>query len=179
MHRLFVAVDLPDEIRNSVSRICAGIPGVKWLDVKQLHLTIRFIGDADDELFTNIRNVLAEIALPPFTMSLRGVGCFPPKRDPRVLWVGVEKSGELARLRDRVEQALVKTGLEPEERAFSPHITLARLKERPSAAIARFLEHNRQFTGGPFPVTEFHLYSSTLTREGAIHRREAGYPLAG
>ncbi len=179
MYRLFVAVDLPDEIRNSVSDICAGIPGVKWIDPEQLHLTIRFIGDADEALFVAIRQELAEITGPPFTLSLRGVGRFPPHREPRVLWVGLERSGELALLRDQVEQALVKVGLEPEGRAFSPHITLARLREPQVPLVSRFLERNGHFSGGPFPVTEFHLYSSTLTRQGAIHRREASYPLAG
>lgn len=176
-YRLFAAVDLPDEAREAVGRICTGIPGVKWLDATQLHLTLRFIGDADPSLFQRIRQELAGVEAIPFELSLRGVGRFPPKRDPRVLWVGVDRSEPLLRLQQAVEQALEKCGLEPEGREFSPHITLARLRDVPWAPVAAFLERNRLFSTPPFPVSRFHLYSSTLTPRGAIHRREASYPL--
>lgn len=176
-YRLFTAVDLSDEAREAVGRICTGIPGVKWLDETQLHLTLRFIGDAAPSLFERIRQALAEVEAKPFELSLRGVGRFPPKRDPRVLWVGIETSEALLSLQRMVEQALEKCGLEPEGREFSPHITLARLKDMPWSPVAAFLERNRLFSTPPFPVSGFHLYSSTLTPKGALHRREATYPL--
>ncbi|MRR34035.1 RNA 2',3'-cyclic phosphodiesterase [bacterium] len=178
-YRLFTAVDLPEEVKGSVCRICSGIPGVKWIDASQLHLTLRFIGDADTSLFERIREGLAGVRVQPFELSLRGVGRFPPKRDPRVLWVGVEMNELLVQLQHLVEQTLVTCGLVPEERHFSPHITLARLKDVPLSPVAAFLERNRLFSTPPFPVTEFYLYSSTLTSHGAIHRREATYPLKG
>jgi RNA 2',3'-cyclic 3'-phosphodiesterase len=179
MHRLFVAVDLDENAREAVSRICSGIPGVKWVDAIQLHLTLRFIGDANDSLCERIREELAGVTAAPFTLALRGVGRFPPKRDPRVLWVGIEQSEGLFSLHRLIEEAMERIGLEPELREFSPHITLARLKDMPLSKIAPFLERNRLFATPPVPMAEFHLYSSTLSTRGAIHNRLASYPLWG
>jgi 2'-5' RNA ligase len=179
MYRLFVAVDLSENASEAICRICTGIQGVRWIDGAQLHLTLRFIGDADDSLFDRIRKELAGATAASFPLVLRGVGYFPPRRDPRVLWVGVERSDDLLCLQRRVEEALEKCGLEPESREFSPHITLARLKGMPLSGVTSFLEKNRLFMTPPIQISEFHLYSSTLTPRGAIHRREVSYPLKG
>lgn len=179
MYRLFVAIDLPEEARSAIRDLQRPIPGGKWVDMAQFHLTLRFIGDADESLFARIRDELAGIASPSFSLSLRGVGCFPPKRDPRVLWVGIDRSEGLLGLRNLVEASLVRSGLEPEERSFSPHITIARLRGVKLAALSPFLRDHERFSVQPFPVSEFILYSSTLTPRGAIHRKEAVYPLAG
>jgi RNA 2',3'-cyclic 3'-phosphodiesterase len=96
-----------------------------------------------------------------------------------VLWVGLAESALLLELQQGVEQALIKAGIPPDERNFSPHLTLARLKETPPDKVARLEERCRDFGAGTFPVEEFHLYSSTLTRAGAIHIQEATYPLSG
>ena len=173
MYRLFVAIDLTESAKEAVTKICSGLPGVKWVDPAQMHLTLRFIGDADETLFLRIRKELATVSAPAFRMLLRGVGRFPPKREPHVLWVGVDRSDSIIQLRDQVERALVRTGLEPEGRAFSPHITLARVRDMPAARVAPYLEQHRLFEAPPIPVNEFHLYSSILSAKGAIHRREA------
>ncbi len=178
MYRLFVAIDLNESAKEAVAGICRGMPGVKWIAPDHLHLTLRFIGAADETLFLRIKRELATVSAPPFPLLLRGVGRFPPRRDPRVLWAGVDRCEEVIRLQVRIERALVKTGLEPEDRAFSPHITLARLRDMPFAGIAPFLEQNRLFEAPPVPVTEFHLYSSTLSAKGAVHRRETSYLLS-
>jgi len=177
--RLFVAIDLPDEARQSVTEICRGVPGVRWLPPDQFHLTLRFIGEVDDTVAAAIRGGLAEIILPPFTLSLQGAGCFPSPRRPRILWVGLTGGEPLIRLQHRIEAAVVKVGIPAEERPFSPHITLARLREHHEGLIAPFLERNASFHCGPFTVDAFHLYSSVLTAKGAIHQREASYPLRG
>jgi RNA 2',3'-cyclic 3'-phosphodiesterase len=177
MHRLFVAVDLPEETKMAVSRICTGVPGAKWVDPSQIHLTLRFIGGVDDTLFERMRSDLSGIVSSPFTLVVGGVGRFPQKRDPQVLWVGLERNDALVRLRDLVEQAVVKCGLEPEGRGFSPHITVARLNNPQLSSVAAFLEKNSRFAVSPVHITEFHLYSSTLTPRGAIHRRESTYQL--
>jgi len=177
--RLFVAVDLPDEVKQSVAALCHGLPGVRWLPPDQLHLTLRFIGEANDTVEAAIRHGLAEITFPPITLSMRGVGCFPSPRRPRVLWVGLSTGEPLRLLQHAVEQAVATAGIPAEERPFSPHITLARLREHREADIAPFLTRNSSFHSGPFTVDAFHLYSSTLTAKGAIHRREASYPLTG
>jgi RNA 2',3'-cyclic 3'-phosphodiesterase len=179
VYRLFVAIDLPEETKEAISALRNPLRGVRWVDAAHLHLTLRFIGDADNTLFNKIRNNLSGISVPPFSLLLRGVGYFPPKRDPKVLWVGVDRSAALLDLQSLVEKELLQSGVEPERRSFSPHITIARLKETPASVIAPFLQNNSLFVAPSFSVTEFILYSSTLTSQGAIHRQEALYPLRG
>ncbi len=178
MYRLFVAIDLPEKVKESIKMICTGLPDARWVDLQQLHLTLRFIGEVDNGLFDAIKESLAGISETSFSMTLQGVGYFPPKRAPRVLWIGMETNNTLARLADKIEQVLVqKNGLEPERRKFSPHITIARFRETTPARVADYLVRNGSFRTETFPVDAFHLYSSTLTRSGAEHRREASYPL--
>ncbi len=177
MYRLFVAIDLPEEVKSGVAGITGNLAGGRWVPGNQLHLTLRFIGEADEALFQAIKTGLTGVRGASFSLALKGVGHFPPGKHPRVLWVGMEESGPLLELQREVELALIGVGIEPEERRFSPHITLARLKETPAAAVVAFEERFGAFRTEPFPVREFYLYSSTLTREGAIHTREASYPL--
>jgi 2'-5' RNA ligase len=179
MYRLFVAIDLPSEAKEAILGIRSRLPGVKWVEPEQLHLTLRFIGDADQTLYNSIGENLSGIMAAPFSLTLRGVGYFPPKRDPRILWVGSDKNTALHNLRNLVEKALLQSGLEPEGRSFSPHITIARLKGMPASVLSSLLHDNALFTVSPFQVSEFILYSSILTPQGAIHRREGAYPLKG
>jgi 2'-5' RNA ligase len=175
--RLFIAVDLPENVKEPLARLCCGLPGARWVKPEQLHLTLRFIGEVDGGMFHDIREGLAEIVGKSFTLQLDGVGFFPPRGKPRVVWIGLQQSEELLQLRNRIESCLVSLGLEPERRKFAPHITLARLKNTPPAKVGRFLENHSLFLSAPFTVEEFYLYSSQLGRNGAIHRIEAGYPL--
>ncbi len=177
MYRLFVAVDLPEEVRTAVAEIGIGLKGARVVPVDQLHLTLRFIGDADEKLFADIKTALSRVNVSPFPLILSGVGHFPPGKYPRVLWVGTEPSDTLLKLQQEVELALIGVGIAPDERRFSPHITIARLKDTPPPAVLALEERHRSFASAPFRVTEFYLYSSVLTRDGAIHRREAAYPL--
>ena len=177
MIRLFVAIDFPEEIKEMLSRLCFGLPGARWVSEDQLHLTLRFIGEVDGGIFQDIRDGLGDIKADPLTLVLKGTGFFPPRKKPRVLWVGLQKNDLLVTLRNRIEGKLTALGLEPETRKFSPHITLARLKNTPVSKVTRFLSSNNLFATPPFPVREFYLYSSFLTGKGAIHRREASYPL--
>ena len=138
---------------------------------------MRFIGEADEGTFLLIRTALAGIEAAAFELALEKIGHFPPARQPRVLWVGMKQSLQLLALQAKVEDVLEKSGVAPEERRFSPHITLARLKETPPQKVAAFEQRHAAFSSAPFPVTEFYLYSSTLSREGAVHKREATYHL--
>lgn len=179
MHRVFVAIDLPEEIKLAIGSLRFPLPGAKWVAEAQIHLTLRFVGDVDDKFLKSIVASLSGIVAAPFSLAIQGVGCFPPKRNPKVLWVGVGRSSALFGLQGDVEKALVGNGLEPEGRPFSPHLTIARLKETPTDRIAPFLQQYLRFTTHSFPVTQFILYSSTLTPQGAIHRQEALFPLRG
>jgi len=177
MPRLFIAVDLPDTIMDNLEAMFFGIPGARWVALDQLHLTVRFIGDVDGALFHDIKNTLEEVNIPPFDLQLKGVGHFPPRGAPRVIWVGLGKSEPIQLFRKKIDTALFKIGLEPERRKFSPHITLARLKNTPLQKITNFLSGNALFRQDPFQVDYFKLYSSTLTPKRAIHRVERVYSL--
>jgi 2'-5' RNA ligase len=176
--RLFVAIDLPEAVKERLSMISCGLPGARWVKPEQLHLTMRFIGEVDGDRFLDIRDELAEVSCESFPMQLQGVGFFPPRKKPRVVWVGLEKNEQLVRLRKRIEAVLVRTGLEPEGRKFAPHITLARLNKTPASKVGRFLEHHSLFISPLFQVNEFRLYSSVLNAGGATHYIEQEYPLS-
>ncbi|UCD56236.1 MAG: RNA 2',3'-cyclic phosphodiesterase [Candidatus Hydrogenedentota bacterium] len=177
MYRLFVAIQLPQWVTQKLNGLCFGLPGAKWADKERMHLTLRFIGEVDGAVFRDVEEALETVNAEPFELVLKGVGYFPPRRDPEVLWVGVQKNGTLVHLRNKVESALVRAGLEPESRKFSPHVALARLKGTPASRVARFMAENGLFKIEPFPVNEFHLYSSFLASEGAVHTVEASYEL--
>lgn len=177
MHRLFVAVDLPDIVKKSMTDIKCELPGARWVAENQLHLTLRFIGDADDPTLRAIKTGLKKVTSPAFQLALDGIGHFPPGKYPRVLWVGMTGSKQLMALQRQVELALIDAGIPPEDRKFSPHVTIARLRETPARLVMALEEKEKGFASNPFPVAEFHLYSSILTSSGASHTREASYPL--
>lgn len=177
MIRLFVAIDLPEDVRAQVAALCVGVPAARWVAPENLHLTLRFIGEVDEGRLHDIDEALSAVHATAFDVALEGVGCFPPRRAPKVLWVGVAKNGALVHLRDKVESALVRIGLEPEGRKYAPHVTLARLRTAHMGRIREFVSRNLSFRAGPFPVRSFTLFSSFLSRQGAIHRAEADYPL--
>ena len=178
MQRLFIAIDMPPAVNQRLIGLCQGVSGAKWADISHFHLTLRFIGDANDGLMHDIELALAEIEAPAFELALKGVGYFPPRGPAKILWAGIEAEGLLMRLREQAVAALTALGLEPEHRKFAPHITLARFKRGAAAAqVADFLSRHALFYSEPFPVTEFRLYSSHLRPDGALHRIEASYPL--
>lgn len=179
MYRLFVAIDLPDSTRSQLADLGRELDGVRRVPPDQLHLTLRFIGDADDECFQRIKDALSTVMSPPFPLALAGVGCFPSPRRPRVIWAGVTADERLTILQRAVETAVAAAGIPPEERPFSPHITLARLKDATPEGFPAFQSRHGGFRAEPFTVEEFLLYSSTLTAGGALHRREASYRLTG
>ena len=177
MPRLFVAIDFPDAVRLRLESLCNGVPGARWVTPEQIHLTLRFIGEVDNGVFADVAETLARIDTAPFTLRLEGVGHFPPRGQPRVLWAGVGDGAPLARLHDMLEARLRRLGLEPDRRNFAPHVTLARLKQARLGKVRDFLAHCDGFATESFPVTEFHLYSSTLGARSAIHAIEASYAL--
>lgn len=177
MYRLFAAIDLPPDIVAQLQGLCCGVPGAKWVQPEQMHLTLRFIGAVDGGIFRDIKEGLGTIQVAPFSMQVKGLGVFPPRKSPRVLWAGIAPVEPVSGLRNRIETLLVGMGLAPEGRKYSPHITLARLHNPPLVRLSRFLAGNALFASQEFAVKEFHLYSSELTPKGAFHTIEASYPL--
>lgn len=179
MYRLFIAIDPPEDVRDQLKQICYGLPSARWFDEDQLHITLRFLGEVDGGVFADIRQALAEVSAAPFKVTIKGVGYFPPRQDPKHLWAGIEKNDQLNHLRNKIESTLVRAGLPAEGRKFVGHITLARLKDTPASKVAPFLQEFSLFRLPPFPVTQFCLYSSYLSSERALHQVEATFPLVG
>lgn len=178
MHRLFVALDLPEDVRKAVYLVKEELHGFRWVPQEQLHLTLRFIGDSDDAMLGRIKEGMEKLSCPAFEISLNGIGHYPLRGLPRVLWVGIEAGPALFALQARVEQACVAAGVVPEGRAFSPHLTIARLKGSSPGVVRRFEADHAGFRCGPLQVSSFHLYSSSLTQQGAVHRRLASIPVS-
>ena len=178
MLRLFVGIEFPPELKLRLSLLNVGIPGAKWVDAGNLHLTLRFIGEVGEDVAADIDEALARIRARPFSIQLAGTGVFGGDR-PRTLWAGIEKQPALAALRDKVEQALIRTGLPPEQRKFAPHVTLARLYNPALDKLGEFLAANARFRAEPFDVDRFSLIASYLTKAGAIYEDQADYPLTG
>lgn len=175
-YRLFVAIDLPEEMRSSLAGLGHDLAGARRVPAGQLHLTLRFIGDADAATLEQIKLALGEVNLSPFTLEVGGVGHFPRTRFARVLWVGVSPSLPLLQLQEGVELALQAAGIPSEGRPFSPHITIARLKEPLLSQLQQFEEKQRDYMAGTFTVDHFHLYASTLSPGGALHTLLKSYP---
>lgn len=175
MPRLFVAIALPDEVKAALAALRCGIAGARWVAPEHLHLTVRFIGEVDEAMFVSIREGLAAEGLVSFDCRLQGVGRFPPRGRPKVLWAGVQAAEGFFRLQLKVEGILRRLGVMPEERKLVPHITLARLKDAQSAPVACYLSTHGAFQSRPFVINAFHLYSSLLTAKGAIHTLEQSY----
>ena len=178
MPRLFVAIELPEPLRQELILAALGVPDARLTPLEQLNLTLRFVGETDAQGFEDLREALHGVDGPAFELTARGVGCFPRKKQPRVLWAGFAESGELAALQRKVERAVVRAGFEPEGRRFHAHVTLARLKNGRPQRVARWLEDHAPLSAPAFDVEEFRLYSSRLLPSGAVHQVEESYALS-
>lgn len=177
MIRLFVGLELPEDMRQRLTFLCGGVPGARWVDRENFHLTVRFIGEVDEGRFEDVDMALARIQAPAFDLILEGISTFEKARTPHTLWVGVRRSEALNALHAKIDRALVTMGFEPDGRKYSPHVTLARLKEAAPARLGAFVSANALFRGGPVRIDSFVLFSSFLSRNGAIHKAEARYAL--
>ena len=146
--------------------------------MEQMHLTLRFIGDCDGRQYNDICDILNKVTINTFSLSMEGVGYFPLRGKPRILWVGLKTSPQLLALRKSIDITMSNIGIPLERKKFHPHITVARIKEKtPPTAIIPFLSQNNLFNTEGSMVEEFHLYSSILRKEGVLHQIEATYPL--
>ena len=176
MHRLFVAIRPPEAIRDRLIDAMEDSPELRWVGDEQLHLTLRFIGEVERPLADDIALALTRIRSDRFELRVTGVGIFE-RRSGGTLWAGIEPKPPLAAVAAKVERACVAAGLEPEHRAFHPHITLARFNRASATAAQAFLERTRALASPPFAVTSFILYESHLSRHGPHYEKVAEFPL--
>jgi len=177
--RLFIAILLPEPVREALSALRLGLPGARWVEPEAMHLTLRFMGEVNAGEAEDIDAALAAIHVPAFDLAISGIGNFQSRRRVRSLWVGLGRSEPLARLQGKVESAVVRAGFEPERRKFKPHVTLARLKKTPVGHVGAYMETHDTFAVAPFAVTAFTLMRSYLNRDGPHYETLAEYPLEG
>ena len=176
MHRLFVAIRPPDRIRDLLLSAMGGVSGARWQSDKQIHLTLRFIGEVDRHRAGDIHAALGSVHQPRFDLTLNGLGTFDRRGQPETVWAGVTPHEPLRALHKKVSQALGRVGIPPEQRAYLPHITLARLK-RSSGSVRALLEQSGGLSSSPFAVDAFALFESRLTPSGAVYSIVDRYPL--
>ena len=153
-----------------------GVPGANWQTRERFHITLRFIGEVDGHVAGDIDDVLSAVTAPRFRLALKGVGEFGG-RHPRALWAGVSNPEPVEHINRKIETALQRIGLPAEERKFTPHVTLAKLRASPHGRVVEWLAGHALFSSVEFDVRQFELYSSTLTPHGSIYVVERFYPL--
>jgi len=179
MHRLFVALRPPPDIRRHLTATMAGVPGARWQDDDQLHLTLRYIGEVDGAMAEDVAAALGQIHGSAPEIVLHGVGAFDKHGRIDALWAGVTPHAALAALHRKVDQALVRTGLEPERRAYLPHITVARMARSVGAGIEprRWQADHAALSSALFRLDHLILYESRLTRDRAHYEQVVRWPL--
>lgn len=186
--RTFIALDIPPDIQQAIQhhvdtlRKAIG-DSVRWMAVKNIHLTLKFLGDvspADVDALTRMLRTEAD-ACPAFDFTVGGLGSFPSPRRARVLWVGIQAPAELEALQRRIESAAVRLGFESDPRPFSPHLTLGRVRDRIAASdqqkIQKTLEESKIDSLGTARVDSVHLYKSDLKPGGPLYTKLFSAPL--
>jgi RNA 2',3'-cyclic 3'-phosphodiesterase len=177
MHRLFAAIRPPGEVRDQLLDLMQGVPGLRWQEEDQLHLTLRFIGEVERPVAEDLAAELERIRFDAFDIALDGVGRFD-RRHGGALWAGLTPKDQLKALAQKVERACQAAGLTPERRAFHPHITLARWN-RATPNLEAFVEQHGSLKCDPWQVEEFILYESHLGRDGAHYEEILRVALPG
>jgi 2'-5' RNA ligase len=181
--RCFIAVELPDEVKTGLDQLQAQLKSgrqtsAKWVDPYSIHLTLKFLGNVASDRTGEITEAMkgASQGVSPFQLEVKDLGVFPNLRRVQVAWVGI--SGEvdkLARLQQKIESALAGLGFAPEKRRFTPHLTLARLRNHASPderqRFGQLIADTRFEAAYSLPVEAINLMRSQLTREGAIYSR--------
>ncbi|HEU5079242.1 MAG TPA: RNA 2',3'-cyclic phosphodiesterase [Opitutaceae bacterium] len=176
--RLFVGIPLPDVCRSVLSELMDPLDDVRWTRPEQLHLTLRFLGEILDDQAERIVTNLARVDVASFLLPLEGVGLFPPRGNPKILWVGLGQAHtRLFQLRQKIDDALLAAGWTGDMRSFEPHITVGRVATGPGRSAENWARQHKDFAGPPFRVSHFQLVASDLTRSGATHRVREDFPL--
>jgi RNA 2',3'-cyclic 3'-phosphodiesterase len=175
--RLFVALTLPDGIVARLNLMCSGIPGARWVEPANMHITLRFIGEVDEPCAEEINYNLSQLEAHSFSLELKGLNTFGQGYKAHTLWVGVTPVPELTHLQKKVDSAIVRAGVPPEERKFTPHVTLARMTKPETGRLQSFIEGNNLFKAGPFTVEQFTLFESLPGNGGPVYTALEDYPL--
>jgi len=194
--RIFVALDLDEEIRKRIQQFVDEVrgfaPSARWIMPESLHITLKFIGEKPELLVNQIDGALGQLTVAPFRVTFSGTGFFPTPRAARVFWTGIEAEPGLSELAARIEHSLANLGIPKEDRAFSPHLTLARASggsgapgwrkgdkpKRQFADLQQRLEQSPPTNFGTMTAQEFFLYRSQLSPKGSRYTKIAYYRLS-
>ncbi|MEE3502049.1 RNA 2',3'-cyclic phosphodiesterase [Acidiphilium acidophilum] len=175
--RLFVALDLPWEIKTTLAGFAFNLPGARWVPAQNIHLTLRFIGEAKRLEAEEIDHALAAVRGRGFSLVLTGAGWFEKAGRVSALWIGVERNESLFHLQTKIETALRRIGLVHERRRYTPHVTLARMDLPVGPRFAEFVQSRNLYRSPPIPVAEFTLFSSYLGPDQPDYTAEVEYSL--
>jgi len=176
MPRLFVALEVPRNAAMSLSLLRGGLPGARWIDVENFHITLRFIGDIDGRTADEVVDRLDRIERPEFQLALSGMGSFGSKK-PHAVFAGVTPAPEMYALQAEIERICQRLGLPADPRKFTPHVTLARLRNARTEDVAHYLSGRGNFHTAPFTVNRFVLMSSKESVGGGPYLTEEVFPL--
>jgi RNA 2',3'-cyclic 3'-phosphodiesterase len=177
MPRLFTGLEIPAAWVDDLSMLRGGLPGARWIDPENYHMTLRFIGDVDDALAGDIASLLGQVRRRGFEWRLDGLASFGGRK-PRAVVAQAAPSPAMMELQAEHERLMQRVGLDPEGRKFTPHVTLARLRDSSSHDVAEYLSARGGFRSALFQVSNFVLFSSRASVGGGPYVVEAAYPLA-
>lgn len=178
MPRLFTGIEIPEQIAQGLSMLRGGVPGARWIDPGNYHMTLRFIGDVDGAMGRDIMQMLGGVRRTGFDIVLDRLDQFGGRK-PRAVFAGAGPNPALFELQAELERLLQRIGLPPESRKFAPHVTLARLRDSSAHQVADYLASRALFRAPPFRVSRFVLFSSKASSGGGPYVVEAAYPLLG
>jgi RNA 2',3'-cyclic 3'-phosphodiesterase len=176
MPRLFFGLEIPPEIKNRLLKVRHSVSGAKWQVDEQLHITLLFLGSAEEEQLNAVCDSAREIQNEAFSVQIAGLGCFGQPRKPRALWAGVQPVTPMTDLQQALQKRLEQLGFVQENRKFRPHVTLARFKREAGSVEALLTEQGDQVFG-EFPVTEFVLFDSKPGPTGSVYTVIKRFPI--
>jgi len=177
MPRLFTGLEIPKALGEEMSLLRGGLHGARWIDPENYHVTLRFIGDVDEDIAQEIAWLLGRVRRQEFELRLDGLQSFGGRK-PRAVIAAIAPSQTLMELQAEHERLMRRAGLDPETRKYTPHVTLARLRDTSSFEVAEYLSARAAFRSPPFSVSRFVLFSSRASMGGGPYVAEAIYPLA-
>jgi 2'-5' RNA ligase len=177
MPRIFTGLEIPGDIGQSLATLRGGLPGARWIEPENYHVTLRFIGDVDDVIAHEVASMLGKVRRPPFELHVADLQAFGGRK-PRALVAMLGPAQALMELQAEHERLMQRVGLAPEGRKYTPHVTLARLRESSSRQVADYLSLRAPFRSRAFAVSRFVLFSSRASVGGGPYVIEAAYPLA-
>ena len=194
--RLFIALDIDDQIRQRIGRFLEGVsefsPDARWVRLESLHITLKFIGEQSPEIIPSLKKALDHVSVPPVDLTFSGLGFFPTPKSPRVFWIGIQAPPDLQKLAAAIDDATAQFDIPKEDRAFSPHLTLARKSggsgsprkqkdDRPNQDFQRLQKKLATMSPpefGTMTARAYFLYQSQLSRNGSRYTKLQSFKLS-